>query len=368
MPQRPPLAVAAALGCGSLLAFAGTAQALEAKISGHLNRAVMFADDGERNETFFVDNENSSSRFRFTGSEEILPGIKAGILWEMEFVSQNSDDVAIGRRDAGGEFDLNERHQDIFFQGAFGKFSLGQGAGAADGSAERDLSGTAIAIDRDAVDVGGDIVFANDGVPSGVRIRDTYNQFDFEGRYDRVRYDTPALGPVRLAVGYGNKGEADVWEVGARASSSLPGIGKFAAALGYSEVGFDGNETVGGSASFLHDLGLNLTLGWTHRENDSSGLDADNFHVKAGYRAGKHAVAVNYGLTSFDGSPRFDTNDDGVDDTGIDNSSFVGAGYVFKPISWAELYASVKVHMAEFETGDDPDNITIAMVGSRIKF
>ena len=355
MPQRTPFAVAATLACGSLLAFAGTAQALEARISGHLNRAVMFADDGERNEVFFVDNETSNTRFRFTGSEEILPGIQAGIVWEMEFLSQNSSDVAIDNRDADG-FELEERHQDIYFQGAFGKFSIGQGAGAADGASEADLSGTVLVSDVGTQDIGGDIVFANDGVPTGIRIRDTYNANDFESRYDRVRYDTPPLGPVVLSTGYGNKGEADVYEFAARASTALPGVGKVAARLGYSNEGNGGDEaeTIGGSVSFLSDVGANLTLAYTNLQDD--GVDDTTLYGKLGYRVGKHAVSVDYGRTSRDDSPD------------VDHGSFYGAGYTFKPIGWAELYAGVKVHMAELETGDDPDSITIATAGTRIKF
>ena len=102
MSHRTHLSVASALVTAGLLVAAGNAQALDAEISGHVNRAVMFADDGERNEVFFVDGEPSNTRFRFVGSEEILPGIEAGIKWEMEFVSQNSSNVAINNRNGGG--------------------------------------------------------------------------------------------------------------------------------------------------------------------------------------------------------------------------------------------------------------------------
>lgn len=358
MSHRTHLSVASALVTAGLLVAAGNAQALDAEISGHVNRAVMFADDGERNEVFFVDGEPSNTRFRFVGSEEILPGIEAGVKWEMEFVSQNSSGVSIGDRSAGGSFDLNERHQDIYFQGAFGKFSVGQGDGAGNGLTEIDLSGTAIAGYSGAGDVGGSIQFADNGNPTGITIGDSYDQFDFESRYDRVRYDTPKLGPVVLSTSYGNKGENDVYEFTARASTDLPGIGKVAGGVGYSNEGTHGagndeEETIGGSVSFLHDLGFNATVMYSMREDDS--FDASTIYVKGGYKMGMHAVSVDYGMTSFD-------------EGSLDNGSFVGGQYVYKPISWAELYAAVKVHMVELETGSDPDNITIGMVGSRIKF
>ena len=361
MTNRTHLSIASALVTAGLLVAAGNAQALEAEISGHVNRAVMFADDGERNEIFFVDGEPSNTRFRFVGSEEILPGIEAGIKWEMEFVSQNSSRVSIDNRDADGDFDLNERHQDIYFQGAFGKFSIGQGDGAGNGISEIDLSGTSIAQYSGAGDNGGSLVFADDGNPIGVTVNDSYDQFDFESRYDRVRYDTPALGPVVLSTSYGNKGENDVYEFAATADTEVPGLGKFAAGLAYSNLGEEGTnneeerETIGGSVSFLSDLGPNLTVVYTTREDD--GLDADTIYVKGGYKMGQHAVSVDYGRTSFDESS-----------ANVDKGQFYGAAYVFKPVGWAELYAAVKIHTVDLETGSDPDDITIGLVGSRIKF
>ena len=69
---------AAAVG-GAILALGGQVRAqsqeLEVKLSGQINRSIMHADDGVQSGVFHVDNENSSTRFRLTGSfRSVLQG------------------------------------------------------------------------------------------------------------------------------------------------------------------------------------------------------------------------------------------------------------------------------------------------------
>ncbi len=63
------LAVAAAV-----MMLVAPAFAIDFYISGQLNRAVLYADDGESAKWFFVDNDNSSTRFRFRGSNDFENG------------------------------------------------------------------------------------------------------------------------------------------------------------------------------------------------------------------------------------------------------------------------------------------------------
>ena len=77
---------------------------------------------------------------------------------------------------------------------------------------------------------------------------------------------------------------------------------------------------------------------------------------------------MDHGGASCSGARGFDTDTDGVADIEVENGAFHGARYTCRPVGWAELNAGVKAHTAEFETGGDPDNITIATAGTRIKF
>ena len=84
------------------------ANAVDFAISGQINRAVMYVDDGSTAKWFFVDNENSSTRFRFTGSNDFEKGWKVGILWEVEMQSNSSDEVSMDETDIG-DVTFNER-------------------------------------------------------------------------------------------------------------------------------------------------------------------------------------------------------------------------------------------------------------------
>lgn len=336
------------------LVSAGAVQAIEATTSGHVNRAIMFADDGENSETFFVDNETSNTRFRFVGKEAINDDVTAGVKFEVEWVSNNSSDVTMDNRDPGTE--LNERHMDAFVEGGFGKVSLGQGDGAANGGIEIDLSGTSI-INYSGVDNLGTSLTFQDGGVAGPTIGATINNLDFESRYDRVRYDTPALGITTLSIATGTSGDGDAVDLAARFTSNLGAGDKIAAAIGFSTKDTGGaagdQETTGGSISWLSAGGFNLTGALSMRENDD-GLDASFSYLKGGYKTGKHAVSIDYALGE-------DQAADG------DESDMIGIGYVFKPITWAEFYAGAKVHSLD-RSGANFDDISIVTGGTRLKF
>ena len=343
--------VMAAAVAGTLGLVVAPAQALDAEISGHLNRAIMAADNGDQSDTFFVDGEPSNTRIRFVGTQDVSPDLEAGVYMEWEYVSNNSSAVDIGASDSG--FDINERHFDLSLAGDWGKVSLGQGDGAANGAMEVDLSGTSIAGYSSITDVGGSLSFETGGLTVG----DTMNSFDFLSRYDRIRYDTPNLGPVSLAIATGTTGGEDGTDVAARYSGDID-AGKLAVAVGYSTVTGTGatgsTETIGGSGSLLLDNGFNVTVAWGNRENDAT-LDADNFYTKVGYKSGQNAVSADFGMTT-------DLAGDGID------GEMVGVQFVHKPIGWMELYAAAKQHSVEGTAGSDPDDISVVFVGTRIKF
>ena len=54
----------------TILLILPAAQAVDFKISGQINRAVLWGDNGNDDDLKFVDNDNSSTRFRFTGEND----------------------------------------------------------------------------------------------------------------------------------------------------------------------------------------------------------------------------------------------------------------------------------------------------------
>lgn len=351
-------AVASALGV-----LAAPAYALEVKLSGQVNRGIMHADDGIDSEIFHVDVDNSSTRFRFTGSEDLGSGLKAGIVWETEYQSNDSDKVTLSPlvKNAGGTA-FGERKMEVYFQGAFGKVTLGQGDGAMNGGIEVDLSGTSVISYAGTPDIGRAIAFRTAaGATTTATIGNSVSQQDFESRYDRLRYDSPKLGPITIAVSTGASGGNDVQEYGIWFSQGLGAGGKIAGAVGFSTkdlstvapVAGGDQETTGGSISWLSPAGWNVTFATSNVENDA-GKDSGFNYIKVGYMTGKHAFSVDFAM--------------GDDQAAVgDEAEHIGFQYVNTPTKAVDLYAGFKTISLD-RAGTSLEDIQIITVGSRVKF
>ena len=349
------LAVAAALLAAGAHAQA-PAPGPEVKVSGQINRAVMHVDDGVQSNAFHTDNDISGSRFRITGTAPVSPGLRAGVVLEAELQSNPSNEVSFATQEVAAT--LLERHIDAFFEGRWGKLSIGQGDGAANGGIEVDLSGTAVAHWSDATSIGGGFGYRTAaGALSGASIGATIANQDFESRYDRVRYDTPVLAGFRLAGSLGAKDNGrDVTELALWYAGRFGRLGDLAGALGYSTQdaapGGVEDKVIGGSLSWLHPSGFNAT--YARSERDLPGREGVFNYFKLGYKAGRHAVAVDYAL--------------GEDQAlAADEATMVGLGYVYSPAAWVEIYAALKRHSLE-RPGASLQDIDIAMAGTRLKF
>jgi hypothetical protein len=340
---------------GAVGLAASPAQALDAEVSGFVNRAVMMADDGEDSRTTFVDNTTANSRFRFTGTQEISPDLRAGVFVEFAIPSNNSSAVSI--QNPSTAFSVNERHIDAFIEGGFGKVSLGQGDGAGNGAMEVDQSGTFIAGYSAAELIGGGVAFRNENTGGlGPTIGNTYSNFDFYSRHDRIRYDTPEIGPgITVSASFGTaNGVEDATELVARQSVDI-GAGDLAWAVGTGSQSGNGTDINGGSASLLLDSGFNVTVAVADAENNATGNDAGTlFYSKLGYRTGRNAYSVDYGIVE-------DLAQDG------DESEVIGAQYLYQATDWMELYAAGKVHSLD-RNGADFDDVAILFAGTRVKF
>jgi len=350
-----------AVAVGATLAAATNAYALEGKLSGQINRAMMWVDDGRQSELHHVDNVNTGTRFRFTGTDEIKPGVKAGINFEVEMLSNPS--ISVSQTAKTNTPSVAERVLEAYFQSDIGKITVGQGSGAADGFAEIDLSGTAYTAQYAGTVsfVGGGIAFRNAATgAAGPTIGTTISDQDFESRYDRLRYDSPKLGPASLAISTGNKTDT-VNEAALRLDLGVAG-GKLAAGIGYSAektgVAATGTQTtIGGSLSWLAASGLSLTAAYTKVEDEATGAAKQNdkfTYLKVGYQTGQHAVSVDYGM----GKDFAATGDE---------SKVFGLAWNYAVAKWADIYSLGKVHSLN-RPGTNFEDITLLMVGTRVKF
>jgi len=331
--------------------------AIDFAISGQLNRAALYADDDDTAKWFFVDNINSSTRFRFRGANDFDHGWRVGFLWEVEMKSNASNRVSMDDGSDLGDVSFNERHMDIFIE-KWGTLRLGQGDTASNGTSEVDLSGTAVAAYSSVDDVGGNFEFQDDGDPTGITVSDSRSNFDGLSREDRVRYDTPKW---RGFFASGSVEGRSEWDVAARYAGDFEWA-RFAAAAGWADPGTgdkSDNGNVDGqfssSASILFDFGLNLTASYAIRDTDN-GDDPWNLFGKIGYKfLEKHAASIQYSRTK-----HLSAEDDEGDTFNI--------AYVFTPWQSVELYGSYYLHMLDRDQGSDPDDINLFMTGARVKF
>ena len=372
MKQQGKLCLAIALVSGSLAVTTVSAKTVEVPdldidTYGWVNMAVMYGDTGNGSETYIVDNKYASSRLGAKISKEVgNSGVRVGTHLEFEYQHNDSSKVTPADRTIKGS--LEERHINLFVSGNLGHVSVGQGSGAADGNAEIDLSGTKVAAFSNLGLMGGSLPFvAKDGSGKEVKLIQALNNQDFEARYDRVRYDSPNFGPLTLSVSQGYKdkskgsGSDDVTELAAEIT--LPLAGKLTAGVGYSRKDVGGNadkaETFGGSASWLHTSGFNLTGVYTNLD-DKENTSSDFYMIKTGYKIGKHSVAIHHAR----GDDRIEYSSKAVTDSKV---KAYGASYVYAPVKWLDVYGSFNNYQLSAKE-DSYKDVNIAMAGARVKF
>ncbi|GMQ90459.1 MAG: hypothetical protein BMS9Abin10_0840 [Gammaproteobacteria bacterium] len=378
---KPSLLTSAVAAGLVAVPMAADAQGLKLNISGQINKTIGFIDNGDNSAIGFFDNSNSGSRFRFTGSQDMGNGMKVGGVWEWQWGNSVQGNATFN---SAGEFSessagLKDRKTELYYQGGWGKLSLGKGDGAANGTSEVDLSGTS-AIDY----VGGNQCMLSSmtygtgsSTVTGATVGSTYANFDGESRNTRIRYDTPKMGWGGIAVSYGNQA---LTEVAYRGSWNI-GKGKLAVAAGLTDTG---DRTAGGvavgtnpsvsnanrtrnmvSASYLMGMGLNFTLAYSTNDPEATSIANGGTGVapskqsltyfKVGWKKGKNALSLSLGESSnraFSGT----TPGDATSTT---------LGYVYKPAKYAELYAGYRVSDSDLS---GLSKVTSINLGSRIKW
>ena len=354
-------------------------------LSGQVNRAVMFTDVGEEDgndegrNVFVVDNDNSSSRFKLKGVAPLGDGHEFGAQIEMEVQSnpsnevESTDDGDVGPGGGSGDVTFEERKIEAWYKNPWFTFWIGQGSMASDGTAESDLSGTAIVGSSDIDDIGSDINFRlPTGAQSAFDVDEFFNNFDGLGRRDRVRLDSPKWHGTQVSTSYANGGDYDI---AVHHSYKWPVLGglKVKAGGSYYWNGGTGSPTghfegIAVSASALHEeSGLNFTASYGERwfENVSADPndDRDGYYIylKGGlfrqfFDIGKTAVALEYYHSQ--------------DLTGVDREGHMYGGAIVQYIdeTATEIYGGVRLLEAEIDGGPELEDMLIGIVGIRQKF
>ncbi len=320
-------------------------------LSGQVNRGVLFADNGSDSEVFHVDNDNSSTRFRFIGEGDLDNDITVGTQIEVQFESNSTADISFNQSDAT-DAEFTERKLELYFDSErYGRVWLGQGDTASNSTSEVDLSGTSVVAYSSISDMAGGLAFQN-----GTLIKDAFSNFDGLGRDDRFRYDTPNFGGFTFSA---SAVESDEWDGGVRFSGDIAGV-RTAAAVAYADS--NSFKQVNGSASALLSSGLSLTAAVGSRDLDAAGRDDPFFYY----------VKVGQQLDVFDlGQTALSVDFTQADDVDADGDEFTSYGVFvvqnLDPVA-TELYLGVRNHTLDVASGTDPDDVIAVLAGARIKF
>ncbi|MDJ0780027.1 MAG: porin [Gammaproteobacteria bacterium] len=333
------------IGAVAVLMLPAAVGAVEFEFSGHVNRLIMSVDNGEEDGLVHADNSVSGTRIRITGAGDYRDDMSVGLLYETELQSNPSSDITADSLDSdgingdvGSGDEFSNRHSNVWIKGNFGKFAIGQNSGAANGSAEIDLSGTTVI---QYVGSSNDLLGSLEYGTSGITVGDARSSFDGLSRNDNLRYDG-AIDRVSFAgsIGNGDKVEA---AIGYKSDSF-----EIRAAVWDEADSGDGAQGHAASASWLAGGGFNLTGSYGSEDSDG---DPENLYFKLGYRTGDHAWGIDWS----------ETRDRAAGDAGAVSVAWVG-----NLLEGFQMYACYRVESLDDVAGED--DITALVGGARLKF
>ncbi len=217
-------------------------------VSGQINEALIFWDDGSESNAYVVSNNNSRSRFRFVGDAKINHDWSAGYLLEIGVRYAGSGSRNQSWTGAGNDATrpLDIRHSAWWLDNKqLGRVWVGKTGTATDGITEINLANLNTAGSGDAWMGAFNLRNAD-----GRRSDRTWNNItpSFAGAWnidgDRnasVKYVSPTFAGFTVSAAWG---EDDMWDAGLRYAGEFSGF-RLAAGIGYKQQ----NDSVGKSGS-----------------------------------------------------------------------------------------------------------------------
>ena len=334
-------------------------------ISGHVNRAIAYTDNGSRSGITHVTSNFSRSRVRWIGTGKINDDMSVKTYIELGNQSAIATAQDIGdTADAGnnGGNALDERHFDFQITSkSMGKIYMGTGSTGSESTSEVDLSGTGlVSLNGNHELMGGANIFQSNGTDAGLgTVGANFSNFDGLGRRDRLRYDTPKFAGFQVTGSHLN---ADARDIALRYGGRVGGV-SLRAAVAWSD---DGNHTntVNGSASVLMPFGLSLTIGAAEVEGDDDVANNGQQwrYAKIGYKF----KSIEMGQTRLYTDFNFNEDQGGA---GHESRSIgVGVVQILEPLG-AELYMSyTNWDLSAPNVNQSIDDIDQIAVGARFKF
>lgn len=348
-------------------------------VSGHLNRAVIHLDNGNRTRLKHVDNDNSPTRFRFEALAHLNECFSMGGKIEIQVEENSTADINVNETEDATGTNISVRHAHVFFVHKYiGKVFMGQASSASDDTTEQDLSGTYVTTQASGIEGPATSVRFVDktiGDQSTITVGNVWTGMDGNSRRNLIRYDTPQV----LGFVFGTSHtSADSWDVSGKFKGEYKGF-KLAAGLGFlkrDQANKAGFKQLSGSISALTPIGFNATFAAGKQDFYAPGRKTAKYWlVRLGFKLkllkiGYTAIAADYGQQR-----------DFLNSSTYGNGSTAetyGASFVQKVDKLAsEIYFTVRKYglcnvpqQADGTSVTTPDfeDIWIAMAGARIKF
>jgi predicted porin len=240
------------------------------EVSGHVNEAILFWDDGYDQAAYIVTNNYSRTRFRFKGSARINADWSAGFLIEMG--ARWTGDSAAASQFTTAKTELDIRHQALYVKSnTLGTVWLGHTSTAVDGIADICLGCTITSTHEAALGWGGfETRFRGDELafgPTWGALGAGNNVASGASRRQVLRYISPTLAGFVFSADWGgstNTWDDQTWSVALRYAGEFNSI-RIAGGIGYHEE--DGSVYEEGCATnpsiycgdFVHD---SFRRGW----------------------------------------------------------------------------------------------------------
>lgn len=371
------------LAATALTAIASTSLAVDVKLYGVVDKALMVHDDGETTESSIVDNNNESTRFGFAGEQKLDNGLTAGALFEVEQASNRSNAIT----QAGtGTFhshsntpvsttpDLSERMARVSLGGDFGTVLLGQQDLATDDASYHDLAAANSVMNPNVAAFGGGLkfrtkagnTFGNLAAPGYSTITVSEMAMGMDGAADvddSIRYNTPVIYGFNGSVSLAQGGTADAT---VRYQGALAGL-QVDSAVGYKWINDNTttatDEQVGAlfaSASVKHSSGLAATVAYQGSQLDhkTAGVEeGKGWYGKVGYEFGPYGIAADYAHFS---NPLITATDNSMDAYGIGGQYDMGHG-----VTAGVLYRNYNAKVTGVTTDKQ---INVGVANLKVKF
>lgn len=347
-------------------------------VSGQVNKAFAYIDNGDGGRGQVVDNDISRSRLWVKYNSAVNEAVTVRGRFEMmvadnklgsvSITDSNAHSEAAGATangtDNGGDDAISLTEQWIAVDHkSMGTLLLGKVEEASDRAWTTGPNPAGNAVDAGSQLIGSvnlQVSGAADGVLSGSTVGQFFQAFEGSGGANLIGYTSPSFAGAKVLFTYANDGDADF-------GLSYGGkFGGFAVDLygGYknssgASTTIDNQWSVSGGVS--HDSGLSLAAGFGAEDSKASGSnDADGYWIIAGYEAN----LVSLGATGF--SVQYLQVDEATGTKG-DEGTAISVGVqqgLGKGVSAYAGYTNISVD----STATNYEDVSLFLAGMRVNF